>query len=232
MRLQAGRLNPNFVIRLPPPRLKSLVSLEEAIARRRSVRKYSAEPLTLDQVGQILWSAQGITGAGRLRTSPSAGAAYPLELFLLVGKRCVILKQSSVPGQNGGRKPARDAPEALQPGIYHYEAAGHSLVLRLPGDLRQDLARAALDQGFIASVPVDIVICAIYTRTSYRYGRRGERYVHIEVGHAGENIHLQALSLGLATVEVGAFDDSAVGKVLGLEEQVKPVYVMPVGKPV
>ncbi|MEA3254175.1 MAG: nitroreductase family protein, partial [Chloroflexota bacterium] len=145
MRLQAGRLNPNFAIRLPPPRLKSLVSLEEAIARRRSVRKYLAEPLTLDQVGQILWSAQGITGAGRLRTSPSAGAAYPLELFLLVGKRCVILKQNSAPGQDGGQKPARDAPETLQSGIYHYAADGHSLVLRLPGDLRQDLARAALD---------------------------------------------------------------------------------------
>jgi SagB-type dehydrogenase family enzyme len=94
------------------------------------------------------------------------------------------------------------------------------------------LARAALDQKFIIDVPVDIVICAIYDRTSYRYATRGERYVHMEVGHVGENIHLQAVALGLATVEVGAFRDEEVSKVLGTDEQIKPLYIMPVGKPV
>ena len=89
-----------------------------------------------------------------------------------------------------------------------------------------------MDQEFIIDAPADIVICALYDRTSDTYGTRGERYVHIEVGHVGENIHLQAVALGLATVEVGAFRDEEVRKVLGVDEQIKPLYIMPVGKPV
>ncbi len=132
-----------------------------------------------------------------------------MEIFVLIGKQAI---------------------EELQVGIYHYEVDSHSLSLHLQGDLRRDLAGAALDQGFIANAPLDIVICAIYPRTSYRYGRRGERYVHMEVGHVGENIHLQAVALGLATVEVGAFDDEKVRNVLKVEEQIKPLYIMPIGK--
>jgi len=204
-------------IKLPPPRLKSKVSLEETIAKRRSIRRYRAGPLTLLQLSQILWSAQGITGAGKLRAAPSAGATYPLEVFAFVGKEGVIASE------------AKQAKAKLQPGIYHYDVDSHSLLLHQPGDLREKLAEAALDQGLIANAPVDIVICALYTRTSYRYGRRGERYVHMEVGHVGENIHLQAVALGLATVEVGAFNDEMVRKVLGLEDQIKPLYIMPIG---
>ena len=198
------------VIKLPPPLLKGKVSLEEAITKRRSVRKYRPESLALFQLSQILWSAQGVTGGGRLRAAPSAGATYPLEVFAVIGKQAI---------------------EELETGIYHYEVDSHSLSLHKPGDFRIDLARAALDEGFIAVAPVDIVICALYTRTSYRYGRRGERYVHMEVGHVGQNIHLQAVALGLATVEVGAFDDENVRKVLDVEEQIKPLYIMPIGKP-
>jgi len=198
------------VIKLPPPLLKGKVSLEEAITKRRAVRRYRPESLALFQLSQILWSAQGVTGGGRLRAAPSAGATYPLEIFVVIGKQSI---------------------EELETGIYHYEVDSHSLSLHKPGDFRIDLARAALDEGFIAVAPVDIVICALYTRTSYRYGRRGERYVHMEVGHVGQNIHLQAVALGLATVEVGAFDDEDVRKVLGVEEQIKPLYIMPIGKP-
>jgi SagB-type dehydrogenase family enzyme len=198
------------VIKLPPPLLKGKVSLEEAITKRRSVRRYRPESPALFQLSQILWSAQGVTGGGRLRAAPSAGATYPLEIFVVIGKQAI---------------------EELEAGIYHYEVDSHSLSLHKPGDFRIDLARAALDEGFIAAAPVDIVICALYTRTSYRYGRRGERYVHMEVGHVGQNIHLQAVALGLATVEVGAFDDEDVRKVLGVEEQIKPLYIMPIGKP-
>jgi len=198
------------VIKLPPPLLKGKFSLEEAITKRRSVRKYRPESLALFQLSQILWSAQGVTGGGRLRAAPSAGATYPLEVFAVIGKQAI---------------------EELETGIYHYEVDSHSLSLHKPGDFRIDLARAALDEGFIAVAPVDIVICALYTRTSYRYGRRGERYVHMEVGHVGQNIHLQAVALGLATVEVGAFDDEDVRKVLDVEEQIKPLYIMPIGKP-
>jgi len=206
------------IIKLPSPQLKGKVSLEETILRRRSVRRYRSEPLNLSQLSQILWSAQGITGTREFRAAPSAGATYPLEIFVFVGKQGVIASET------------KQAPEELQAGIYHYEADSHSLSLHKLADLRPDLARATLDQEFIIDAPVDIVICALYHRTSYRYGRRGERYVHIEVGHVGENIHLQAVALGLATVEVGAFHDEEVRKVLGVEEQIKPLYVMPLGK--
>ena len=208
------------IIKLPSPQLNGKVSLEETILRRRSVRRYRREPLDLPQLSQILWSAQGITGTRGFRAAPSAGATYPLEIFVVVGKQGVIARE------------AKQVSEKLQAGIYHYEADSHSLSLHKPADLRPDLARATLDQEFIIDAPVDIVICALYHRTSYRYGKRGERYVHIEVGHAGENIHLQAVALGLATVEVGAFDDEEVRKVLGVDEQIKPLYIMPVGKPV
>jgi SagB-type dehydrogenase family enzyme len=206
------------IIKLPSPQLKGKVSLEETILRRRAVRRYRSEPLGLSQLSQILWSAQGITGTREFRAAPSAGATYPLEIFVFVGKQGVIDSET------------KQAPEELQAGIYHYEADSHSLSLHKLADLRPDLARATLDQEFIIDAPVDIVICALYHRTSYRYGRRGERYVHIEVGHVGENIHLQAVALGLATVEVGAFHDEEVRKVLGAEEQIKPLYIMPLGK--
>jgi len=208
------------IIKLPSPQLKGKVSLEETILRRRAVRRYRREPLDLSQLSQILWSAQGITGTREFRAAPSAGATYPLEIFVFVGKQGVIIRE------------AKRGPKELQAGIYHYEADSHSLSLHKPSDLRPDLARATLDQEFIIDAPVDIIICALYHRTSYRYGRRGERYVHMEVGHVGENIHLQAVALGLATVEVGAFDDEEVWKVLGVEEQVKPLYIMPLGKAV
>jgi SagB-type dehydrogenase family enzyme len=206
------------IIKLPSPQLKGKISLEETIQRRRSVRRYRKESLDLSQLSQILWSAQGITGTREFRAAPSAGATYPLEIFAFIGKQSIIASES------------KQTPKVLQAGIYHYEADSHSLSLHKPSDLRPDLARATLDQEFIIDAPVDIVICAIYHRTSYRYGRRGKRYVHIEVGHVGENIHLQAVALGLATVEVGAFNDEEVWQILGVEEQIKPLYIMPLGK--
>ena len=208
-----------IIIKLPSPQLKGKVSLEETILRRRSVRRYRSESLNLPQLGQILWSAQGVTGTRGFRAAPSAGATYPLEIFVVIGRQAVIAGET------------QQAAEELEAGIYHYDVDSHSLNLHKPGDLRPDLARATLDQEFVTHVPASVVICAIYSRTSHRYGRRAERYVHMEVGHAGENIHLQAVALGLATVEVGAFDDEEVRKVLGVDEQIKPLYIMPVGKP-
>jgi SagB-type dehydrogenase family enzyme len=218
MSLRAKRSNLEAVIKLPSPQLKGKISLEETILRRRSVRGYRREPLDLSQLSQILWSAQGVTGSRGFRAAPSAGATYPLEIFVVVGKQSVIIRE------------AKPAPEELQAGIYHYAPDSHSLRSGKTADLRPDLARATMDQEFIIDAPVTIVICALYHRTSNRYGRRAERYVHMEVGHAGENIHLQAVALGLATVEVGAFRDEEVREVLGLEEQIKPLYIMPVGK--
>jgi len=198
-------------IKLPSPILRGKISLEQAISKRRSVRRFKDEPLTLEQLSQLLWSAQGTTGTGGGRAAPSAGATYPLEIFVVIGEQGI---------------------QSLAAGIYHYDAGNHSLTLHQTGDFRQELADTALGQSSIARCPVDMVICAIHPRTAYRYGRRGERYVHIEVGHVGQNVSLQAVALGLGTVMVGAFEDEEVRKVLGLEEQIKPLYIVPMGKPV
>jgi SagB-type dehydrogenase family enzyme len=206
------------IIKLPNPQLKGKISLEETILKRRSVRKYNREPLNLSQLSQILWSAQGVTGTMKLKAAPSAAATYPPEICIFFGKQRVIASK------------AKQTTEELQAGIYHYEADSYSLRLHKANDSTPDLARAALDQEFIFDATVDIVICALYHRTSSSYGRRGERYVHTEVGHAGENIHLQAVALGLATVEVGTFYDEEVRKLIGVEEQIKPLYIMPLGK--
>ncbi|MBM4447490.1 MAG: SagB/ThcOx family dehydrogenase [Chloroflexi bacterium] len=198
-------------MKLPPPNPRGKISVAEAISKRRSVRRFRAQPLSLAQLSQLLWSAQGITGTGGRRAAPSAGATYPLEIFVAIGEHGI---------------------EILAAGIYHYDVDNHSLSLHLSGDLRQKLADTALGQSFIANCPVDMVVCALHPRTAYRYGKRGQRYVHMEVGHVGQNVALQAVVLGLATVMVGAFEDEDVRKVLKLEEQIKPLYIIPIGKPV
>lgn len=198
-------------IYLKPPSQKGGVSLEEAIACRKSIRDFSSEPISQLQLSQILWSAQGITDSqGRRRAVPSAGATYPLEIFVVCGRNSV---------------------EGMDEGVYHYNIGNHSLTLHHKGEVRLELARAALDQEYIYEAPVDIVICAVYERTTRDYGNRGERYVHIEVGHAGQNIYLQATALGLATVAIGAFHDEQVREVLRLDKQYRPLYIMPIGKP-
>ena len=196
-------------IYLPSPSQKGTVSLEEAIARRRSIRGFTPQSISQSQLSQILWAAQGITDSrGGYRAAPSAGATYPLEIFVVCGKNGI---------------------EEIGDGIYHYDVARHSLTLHHKDDVRLALARVALDQEFIYEAPVDIVICALYERTTLHYGSRGERYVYIEVGHAGQNIYLQATALGLATVAIGAFHDEQVREVLRLDRQYKPLYIMPVG---
>jgi len=185
--------------------------LEEVIAGRRSVRDFTPEPISQLQLSQILWSAQGITDTSwKHRAVPSAGATYPLEIFVVCGTNGV---------------------EAIDGGIYGYNIDSHSLTLLHKGDVRSELARAALGEEGIYEAPVDIVICAVYSRTLARYGSRGERYVHMEVGHAGQNIYLQATALGLATFAIGAFDDEQVREVLRLDKEYKPLYIMPLGKP-
>jgi len=198
-------------IQLPSPSQKGDTPLEEAIARRRSIRDFTPQPISQLQLSQILWAAQGITDTlGRYRAVPSAGSTYPLEIFVVCG---------------------RDGVEEIDAGIYHYNIASHSLSRHCDGDVRLALARAARDEEGIYGAPVDIVICALYERTLGRYGSRGERYVHIEVGHTGQNIYLQATALGLATFAIGAFDDELVREVLRLDKRYKPLYIMPVGKP-
>ncbi|MEM3733872.1 MAG: SagB/ThcOx family dehydrogenase [Nitrososphaerales archaeon] len=196
-----------FVIRLPTPKSKGPLSVEEAILLRRSVREYSTKPLSLDDLSQLLWAAQGITDPeSGARSAPSAGATYPLEIF-------VFIKQNGVKGVDAG--------------IYKYRPIDHSLIKVSSEDKVKALMEAALYQEFIAEAPLNIVIAARYERTTIRYGNRGVRYVHLEVGHVGQNISLEAVSLGLATVMVGAFNDNAVKQLLNGEAE--PIYIIPVG---
>ena len=191
---------------LPEPVLDGQVSVEAALAGRRSVREYAAAPLSLAEAGQLLWAAQGVTRGGR-RTAPSAGALRPLEVYLLAG---------SVDG--------------LAPGLYRYRPPGHELVMLRDEDLRAALAAAALGQEQVEDAPAVIVIAAVVERTAVKYGQRALRYVHMEVGAAAENVYLQAEALGLGTVFVGAFSDARVGQVLGLASAEQPFSILPVGK--
>lgn len=192
-------------MKLPEPQFKSTTSLEETLLMRRSIREFQVDSLTLKQISQLLWSAQGITSKWGGRTSPSAGALYPLEIYLLAGK-----------------------VKGLEPGFYHYEPDKHSITLKSNKDLREELAKASLDQEEISRAPVTLVIAAVYEKTMKKYQQRGVRYVYMEVGSAGENIYLQCESLGLGTVFIGAFEDEEVKKVLGIAEE--PLAIFPVGK--
>ncbi len=195
-------------LRLPEPRRDGKMSVEAALARRRSVREFKRDALTLAEVSQLLWSAQGVTAPGGKRTAPSAGATYPIELVLVAGN-----------------------VEGLAPGIYKYRPAEHDLVKLADGDRRARLAAAALGQEFVAVAPVTIGFAAVYERTARRYGTRAERYVHFEVGHAVENAHLQAVALDLGAVVVGAFNDEEVKRVLALAPSEQPLCLLPVGRP-
>ena len=194
-------------IMLPEPRHRSQVSVEEALRDRRSVRKVSSASLTLADIAQLLWSAQGVSGSRNLRTAPSAGALYPLELYLVAGN-----------------------VDALPAGVYQYRPARHALSRGAVGDKRGGLARAALQQAWVRDAPAVIVMTAVYERTTRKYGDRGKRYVHMEAGHAAQNIYLQAVPLGLGTVTVGAFSDRKVKQILDLPENEVPLYLMPVGR--
>jgi len=191
-------------VALPEVKKKGSISVEEAIDKRRSVRDYAKAPLTIEQVSQLMWAAQG-KNAGGTRSAPSAGATYPLEIYLVAGE---------VTG--------------LDAGLYRYLNSSHKLEKVKAGDLRKSLCEAAFSQDSIEKVPATIVIAAEYERTKQRYHERAQRYVHIEVGHVGQNIYLQCESLLLATVAIGAFDDTKVKKVLGIAEE--PLYIMPIGK--
>jgi SagB-type dehydrogenase family enzyme len=195
------------LLKLPKPRTKGLVSVEEAIAVRRSVREFSPTPISLEDLSQLLWAAQGVTepeSGGR--SAPSAGATYPLEIF-------VFVKQGGV--------------KEVEAGVYRYRPLDHSLIKVASEDRVRALMEAALYQEFICEAAVNIVIAARYERTTARYGGRGVRYVHIEVGHVGQNIGLEAVSLGLGSVMVGAFNDGLVKKLI--DEAAEPVYIIPIG---
>ena len=192
---------------LPPPRHTGAMPLERALHQRRSVRAFAATPLTLAQAGQLLWAAQGESAAGR-RTTPSAGATYPLTLILVVG-----------------------AVDGVAAGSWRYQPEDHSLQRVAEGDARQAIAAAARGQGWMAQAPALVLIAAQPARTAARYGARAERYVAIEAGAAMQNLLLQAGALGLAGTPVGAFDEAALRRALPLAAGEQPLLAVPVGSP-
>jgi len=194
-------------VALPKPAVAGETSLEQLLAQRRSVREYPDTLLSLAEVSQLLWAAQGITHSQGYRTAPSAGALYPLELYV-----------------------AAAGVEGLANGVYHYKPAHHQLVKTSNDNVRAGLARAAMSQTWVKEASAVLVFTADYGRTTKKYGKRGRRYVHMEVGHAAQNLFLQAEALGLATVTVGAFDDDAVARILHIPADLQPLMLMPIGR--
>jgi len=191
-------------INLPPPPGADM-PLHTAIAERRSRRAYGPAGITLKQVSELLWSAAGITQRRRFyRASPSAGATYPIDTYLLA-----------------------ENVEDIEPGIYRYIEESHSLTKVKKGNFVADLADAALGQACVRDAPAVICLFGIYERTTRRYGKRGHQYVYMEIGHIGQNIYLTAEALGLSTVAVGAFYDDRVSALFGVDGV--PLYLMPVG---
>jgi len=198
----------NEKIKLPEPKYDSDTSVEQALLGRRSVRGYKDEPLTLTEVSQLLWAAQGITGPGKdFRTAPSAGALYPLEVYVVIGN-----------------------VEGVAKGVYKYRPPEHKIVKIRDEDVRDELTAAALGQTWVGDGSVVIVFSAVYEKTTQKYGDRGIRYVYMEAGHAAQNVYLQAVSLNLGTVVVGAFKDDEVRSILNMLDEETPLYIMPVGK--
>lgn len=198
-----------MVIKLNPSHLKE--NFKVLLEKRYSCRSFQDKALNLDDLATLVWATAGkkydsLTAASR--TIPSAGATYPLELYIVVGKNCV---------------------DKLKEGVYHYLIEEHALEFMLEADKRAELAKACLGQDFIREAPISLVIVANFKRTTGRYGERGERYVYMEAGHACQNAYLAVTNLGLSTVEVGAFIDAQVKQVLSLDKDYTPLSVMPIG---
>lgn len=204
--LLTGQKMSETKIKLPQPVLKGKISIEETLLKRRSIRKFRKGVISLNQVSQILWAAYGITDNRGFKTVPSAGATFPLIIYVLI---------SNVSN--------------LEAGIYKYQPDDHSLIKIVKGDKSDELMLACLFQKFVKEAQINILIAADFKRTTSYYGERGVMYVHMEAGHCGQNIYLQAEALKLGTVAVGAFDDEKVAKIFKLEKNIKPLYIFPVG---
>lgn len=188
-------------VALPPPATRGSVSLEEALARRRSIREFAPAPLTQAELSQLLWAAQGLTGTGGHRTAPSAGALYPVELYV-----------------------------ATPEGLFQYVPEGHRIARRIDHDVRDALRRAALGQESVGEAPAVFAITAVPARTEVKYGpSRTPRYLAMEAGHIAQNILLEATAMGLGGVPAGAFDDEKLARALDLPSGQVALYLVPVG---
>lgn len=192
-------------VKLPSPDMNKL--LAHLLVKRKSIRKYGKDSVDLTTLSQLLWYTYGLID-GKRRVVPSAGATYPVEVYVVV---------KNVVG--------------LEPGIYKYNEYNHTLELVKQGDYSRELARACLDQSWVRNAVLNIVLVARYEKTTGWYGERGFRYIYMEAGHIGQNIYLAAAEMGLGTVAVGAFNDDEVLGLLGLGEEYIALYVFPIGKP-
>ncbi len=188
------------VVTLPGPKTQGNVSVEEALQHRRSVRDYTDGDIALSDLSQLLWAAQGITSTQGFRTAPSAGALYPLNVYAVNAT-----------------------------GVYRYVPQNHSLERISSADVRESLAKAALNQSAVRTAPLTLVVTGSYERTAVKYGDRAEQYVHLEAGHAAQNVLLECTALGLGAVPIGGFDDAGVGAALGAPADHRPLYLIPVG---
>lgn len=195
-------------IQLPAPPAAGEISLEEALHGRHSIREFEKAALTLDELSRILWASQGINADDGGRTAPSAGALYPIELFVAIG-----------------------SVEGIEAGVYRYRPIEHVLTPHAEGDLRKQIAGAALRQDWMADSSTILVITAVFRRTTAKYGDRGRRYVHMEAGVVAQSASLMVSATGLGTTVVGAFDDEDVARLLNLPREMEPLLLMPLGRP-
>jgi SagB-type dehydrogenase family enzyme len=196
-------------VTLPVPDIENGMPLFKAIYVRRSVRNFTTESLSLLQISQLIYSAQGLNHS-KFRVIPSAGATFPLDVYLVISENGV---------------------QDVEAGIYHYLVNDHVLFQHRIGDFREELCESCHKQSCVISAPLNIVLTAEFSRTSKSYGDRAVQYINQEIGHAGQNVSLAAISMGLGSVMVGAFKDQDVMRVLDCPSTFIPLYIIPVGYP-
>jgi SagB-type dehydrogenase family enzyme len=196
---------------LPSPSLTGGQTLWEALEKRRSIRDYRPEPLSLEELSSLLWATQGITEKAFgpwYRTAPSAGALHPIDTYLVVNR-----------------------VEGLEPGIYFFEVVGFSLVLKRAGDFAEPLAQAALNQDMARAAAVVFVWVAVIQRSRQKYRQRAYRYIYLDCGHIAQNLYLAATALDLGCCGVAAIFDDEVNDLVGVDGQEETaIYLAMVGK--
>lgn len=193
-------------IYLQPPTLKGNISVEEVLTKRRSVRTYSNKAIPLHHISQLLWAAYGITNDEGLRTAPSAGALYPIKIYL-----------------------AAYNITSLSPGIYEYVPHGHQLIKHKKGDFKKEMFFACLEQNMLLEAAAVITYCVNYKKVSARYGNLANRFADMDVAHSSQNVYLQAEALGIGTCAVGAFEEDKMLKIIECDSSYKVIYLMPFG---
>lgn len=196
----------NKKIKLPNPKLKSGVSFEETLLKRRSHRAYTKKPLGIGEISQLLFAGEGVIEEER-RTVPSAGAFYPIEIYLSVSR-----------------------VKKISPGLYKYSPENHSLDKISNNNWRAKLAEAAFSQPWVKEAPALFILCGKFEKTVKKYDEKGAIFVAMEAGHVAQNISLQAAALNLGTLCVGGFNNKQIDRLLNLDKKTEPYYIIPVGK--